>query len=90
MLVAAVDRPFAPDTVVRGVLARGPPHRERLAGVFPKTWKQDGRPDTAPPLMQAACEYPEAATLVGELSRGRVVSPIVVAIAPEQAGLKAS
>ncbi|MEV7325437.1 TetR family transcriptional regulator [Streptomyces sp. NPDC093970] len=91
LLAATVEWPFDPETVVREVLAEGPDHiGERLADVFLTTWEQDGRPNTALTLIHAACERPEAATLVRELFTGCVVSPIVAAIDPERAELRAS
>ncbi|MFC9083306.1 TetR family transcriptional regulator [Streptomyces sp. NPDC057062] len=91
LLAATVEWPFDPDTVVREVLAMGPDHiGERLADVFLETWEQDGRPNTALTLLHAACERPEAATLMRELFTTCVVAPIVTAIAPERAELRAS
>ncbi|TFV33978.1 TetR/AcrR family transcriptional regulator [Streptomyces sp. T1317-0309] len=83
LLAATVEWPFDPDTVVREVLAMGPDHiGERLADVFLETWEQDGRPNTALTLLHAACERPEAATLMRELFTTCVVAPIVKAITP--------
>jgi AcrR family transcriptional regulator len=91
LLAATVEWPFDPDTVVRQVLALGPDHiGERLADVFLETWEQDGRPNTALTLLHAACERPEAAMLARELFTTCVVDPIVTAIAPERAELRAS
>lgn len=91
LLAATVEWPFDPDTVVRQVLASGPDRiGERLADVFLETWEQDGRPNTALTLLHAACERPEAATLMRELFTTCVVDPIVTAIAPERAELRAS
>ncbi|MFD8034382.1 TetR family transcriptional regulator [Streptomyces sp. NPDC059717] len=91
LLAATVEWPFDPDTVVREVLATGPDHiGERLADVFLETWEQDGRPNTALTLLHAACERPEAATLMRELFTTCVAAPIVRAIAPERAELRAS
>ncbi|EXU61689.1 TetR family transcriptional regulator [Streptomyces sp. PRh5] len=91
LLAATVEWPFDPDTVVRQVLAMGPDHiGERLADVFLETWEQDGRPNTALTLLHAACERPEAATLMRELFTTCVVDPIVTAIAPERAELRVS
>ncbi|MET8647143.1 TetR family transcriptional regulator [Streptomyces sp. NPDC004675] len=91
LLAATVEWPFDPDTVVRKVLAIGPDHiGERLADVFLETWEQGGRPNTALTLLHAACERPEAATLMRELFTTCVVAPIVTAIAPERAELRAS
>lgn len=88
---ATVEWPFDPDTVVREVLAMGPDHiGERLADVFLETWEQDGRPRTALTLLHAACERPEAASLMRELFTTCVVDPIVAALAPERAELRAS
>ncbi|MHB9847762.1 TetR family transcriptional regulator [Streptomyces sp. Tue6028] len=91
LLAATVEWPFDPDTVVSQVLAQGPDHiGERLADVFLQTWEEDGRPNTALTLLHAACERPEAATLMRELFTTCVVDPIVTAIAPERAELRAS
>ncbi|GAA5023148.1 TetR/AcrR family transcriptional regulator [Streptomyces siamensis] len=91
LLAATVEWPFDPDTVVREVLAQGPDHiGERLADVFLQTWEKDGRPNSALTLLHAACERPEAATLMRELFTTCVVHPIVTAIGPEQADLRAS
>ncbi|MFJ8007460.1 TetR/AcrR family transcriptional regulator [Streptomyces fagopyri] len=91
LLAATVEWPFDPETVVHEVLAGAPDHiGERLADVFLSTWEQDGRPNTALTLLHAACERPEAATLARELFTTCVVSPIVTAIDPERAELRAS
>ncbi|MEU4097613.1 TetR family transcriptional regulator [Streptomyces sp. NPDC026673] len=91
LLAATVEWPFDPDTVVREVLAMGPDHiGERLADVFLDTWEQEGRPNTALTLLHAACERPEAVTLMRELFTTCVIDPIVTAIAPERAELRAS
>ncbi|MFJ4844387.1 MULTISPECIES: TetR family transcriptional regulator [unclassified Streptomyces] len=91
LLAATVEWPFDPETVVRQVLAGGPGRiGERLAAVFLETWEQDGRPNTAITLLHAACERPEAATLMRELFTTCVIAPIVTAIAPEQAEIRAS
>ncbi|MFD8076747.1 TetR/AcrR family transcriptional regulator [Streptomyces sp. NPDC059718] len=91
LLAATVEWPFDPGTVVRRVLAMGPDHiGERLADVFLETWEQDGRPNTALTLLHAACERPEAAALMRELFTTCVVDPIVAAIDPDRAELRAS
>ncbi|MGW3158311.1 TetR/AcrR family transcriptional regulator [Streptomyces sp. NPDC001089] len=91
LLAATVEWPFDPGTVVREVLAGGPAHiGERLAHVFLGTWEEDGRPNTALTLLHAACERPEAATLARELFTTCVIGPIVTAIDPERAELRAS
>ncbi|MGW1728454.1 TetR/AcrR family transcriptional regulator [Streptomyces sp. NPDC002306] len=91
LLAGTVEWPFDPDTVVREVLAMGPDHiGERLADVFLETWEEDDRANTALTLLHAACERPEAVSLMRELFTTCVVQPIVAAIDPERAELRAS
>jgi AcrR family transcriptional regulator len=78
LLTAAVRWPFDPDVELERVYAAGREHAgEALARLFVTTWDELGERNPIITLLRSATTEPEAATLMREFMRERLIGPLL-------------
>lgn len=91
LLGAAIKWPFDPELEVANVLARGRAHvGRRLVELFVRTWDQEERRNPILTLLCAASTEPQAAHMLREFLRQRLLAPLMQQLGSDRPELRAN